>query len=87
MPMSDSVARYALNAGVRSTGFRFLERREASEGRIQERIAKAQTTLLREFRKLALTTEMRLRTNEFSVSGLTERMAMLETRMSDLERK
>ncbi len=54
---------------------------------IFEQIEKVETTLLKEFRKYAIRAEARLRVNEVTASGLTERMAFLEERVSYLEEK
>lgn len=58
-----------------------------SETRLLERIEKTETTLLREFRKWAVSFESRFRANETLVGGFSERMASLEDRVSDLERQ
>lgn len=56
------------------------------ETRLLERIEKTETTLLREFRKWAVSFESRFRASETLVGGFSERMASLEERVSDLER-
>jgi hypothetical protein len=58
-----------------------------AEIRLLERLEKVETTLLKEFRKWATITEVRLRTSEVSTHGLTERVASLESRVSDLEQR
>ena len=57
------------------------------ETRLLERIEKTETTLLREFRKWAVSFESRFRANETLVTGFSERMAALEERMTDIERR
>jgi hypothetical protein len=52
-----------------------------------ERIEKVETTLLREFRKWAVSFESRFRANEALVTGFSERMAGLEERVTDIERR
>jgi hypothetical protein len=58
---------------------------EALETRILERIERSETTLLREFRKWAVSFESRFRANQVLVEGFSERMVSLEERVSDLE--
>ncbi|HTD56025.1 MAG TPA: hypothetical protein VK670_11630 [Silvibacterium sp.] len=50
-----------------------------------ERIEKVETTLLKEFRKWAISFESRFRANEVLVGGFNERMISLEERVTDLE--
>jgi hypothetical protein len=52
-----------------------------------ERIEKVETTLLREFRKWAVSFESRFRANEVLIGGFSERLASLEERVSDIERR
>lgn len=52
-----------------------------------ERIEKTETTLLREFRKWAISFESRFRSNEVLVGGFNERLIALEERVSDIEGK
>ncbi len=52
-----------------------------------ERIGKTETTLLREFRKWAISFESRFRANEILVGGFNERLIALEERIGDIERK
>ena len=52
-----------------------------------ERLEKTETTLLREFRKWAISFESRFRANDILVMGFSERMVSLEERVSDLERR
>jgi len=52
-----------------------------------ERIERSETTLLREFRKWAISFESRFRANQTLVDGFSERMVSLEERVSDLERR
>ena len=58
---------------------------ETLETRLLERIEKTETTLLREFRKWAVSFESRFRANEILVSGFSERMVSLEERVGSLE--
>ncbi len=60
---------------------------EALENRLLERIERSETTLLREFRKWAISFESRFRANQVLVDGFSERMVSLEERVSDLERR
>lgn len=60
---------------------------EAAEERLLERIEKTETTLLREFRKRAVSFESRFRANEVLVGGFSERLIALEERVSDIEGK
>jgi hypothetical protein len=57
----------------------------ALETRLLERVEKTETTLLREFRKWAISFESRFRANEILVSGFSERMVSLEERVTGLE--
>ena len=52
-----------------------------------ERIEKTETTLLREFRKWAVSFESRFRANEILVGGFNERLIAVEERLSDIEGK
>lgn len=52
-----------------------------------ERIEKAETTLLKEFRKWAAPIDASLRVNKAYSLGFDERLASLEERVSDLEGK
>jgi len=57
----------------------------ALEIRLLEGIEKSETTLLREFRKWAISFESRFRANQTLVEGFSDRMVSLEERVSDLE--
>ena len=57
------------------------------ETRLLERIERTETTLLREFRKWAVSFESRFRANEILVGGFSERMASLEERVGGLEQR
>jgi hypothetical protein len=57
----------------------------AQEIRLLERLEKTETTLLREFRKWAISFESRFRSTEVLVTGFSERLASLEERVSDIE--
>ena len=59
----------------------------ALETRLLERVEKTETTLLREFRKWAVSFESRFRANEILVGGFNERMIALEERVGDLEHR
>jgi hypothetical protein len=54
---------------------------------VLERIEKTETTLLREFRKWAVSFESRFRANEILVGGFNERLIAVEERLSDIEGK
>ncbi len=54
---------------------------------IAERNEKMETTLLTEFRKYAVASEARLRVAEITGFGLMERMAAVEERVRELERR
>lgn len=60
---------------------------DSLEERLLERIEKTETTLLREFRKWAVSFESRFRANEILVGGFSERLIALEERVSDIEGK
>ncbi len=60
---------------------------DASRTELLERIEKVETTLLREFRKWAVSFESRFRANEVLVGGFSERLVSLEERVSDIERR
>ncbi len=60
---------------------------EALQVALLERIEKTETTLLREFRKWAISFESRFRANEVLVGGFNERLIALEERLGDVERK
>jgi hypothetical protein len=57
------------------------------EVKFLERIEKTETTLLREFRKWAVSFESRFRANEILVGGFSERMVSLEERVGSLEQR
>lgn len=57
------------------------------EGRLLECVEKVETTLLREFRKWAISFESRFRANEVLVGGFSDRLTSLEERVSDLEQR
>jgi hypothetical protein len=63
------------------------QRLDSLEERLLERIEKTETTLLREFRKWAVSFESRFRANEILVGGFSERLIALEERVSDIEGK
>ena len=52
-----------------------------------ERIEKTETTLLKAFRKRAISFESRFRANEVLVGGFNERLMALEERVSDIAGK
>jgi len=60
---------------------------EALQVTLLERIEKIETTLLREFRKWAISFESRFRANEVLVGGFNERLIALEERLGDIERQ
>ena len=60
---------------------------EVLETRLLERIEKTETTLLREFRRWAISFETRFRANEILVGGFNERLIALEERITGLERQ
>ncbi|MBV8115086.1 MAG: hypothetical protein JO300_10115 [Silvibacterium sp.] len=57
----------------------------APGSRMLERLDKLEATLLKEFRKWAVSFESRFRANEVLVGGFNERMISLEERVTDLE--
>lgn len=59
----------------------------ALETRLLERVEKTETTLLKEFRKWAISFESRFRANEILVGGFNERTISLEERVSTLEQR
>ena len=60
---------------------------EAIEARINARIEKTETTLLRAFHGWSRSMEIRVRHSSSSVAGFDERLALAEERISDLERR
>lgn len=60
---------------------------ESLATKLLERIEKTETTLLREFRKWAVSFESRFRANEILVGGFSERMVSLEERVGSLEQR
>ena len=76
MPNENLVTKADLQAGL-----------EATQEMLLERIEKTETTLLREFRKWAISFESRFRANEVLVGGFNERLIALEERVSDIEGK
>jgi hypothetical protein len=58
---------------------------DAKGTELLERIEKVETTLLREFRKWAVSFESRFRSNEVLIGGFNERLVSLEERVSDIE--
>jgi len=60
---------------------------DAKGTELLERIEKVETTLLREFRKWAVSFESRFRANEVLIGGFNERLVSLEERVSDIERR
>ena len=76
MPDENLVTKADLQAGL-----------EATQEMLLERIEKTETTLLREFRKWAISFESRFRANEILVGGFNERLIALEERVGDIEGK
>jgi hypothetical protein len=60
---------------------------ESQETRVLERIEKTETTLLKEFRKWAISFESKFKANEALIVGFSERLTSVEERLSDLEQK
>lgn len=60
---------------------------DASPTELLERIERVETTLLREFRKWAVSFERRFGANEVLIGGFNERLVSLEERVSDIERR
>ena len=60
---------------------------DAKGTELLERIEKVETTLLREFRKWAVSFESRFRSNEVPIGGFNERLVSLEERVTDIERR
>jgi hypothetical protein len=60
---------------------------DAKGTELLKRIERVETTLLREFRKWAVSFESRFRANEVLVGGFSERLVSLEERVSDIERR
>lgn len=60
---------------------------DAFETKILERIERTETTLLKEFRKWAVSFESGFRANEILVGGFNERMISLEERVGSLEQR
>ncbi len=60
---------------------------EFLKNELLERIKRSETTLLREFRKWAISFDSRFHANQTLVEGFSERMVSLEERVSDLERR
>ena len=60
---------------------------DAKGTELLERIERVETTLLREFRKWAVSFESRFRSNEVLIGGFNERLVSLEERVSDIERR
>ncbi len=58
---------------------------DAKGTELLERIEKVETTLLREFRKWAVSFESRFRSNEVLTGCFNERLVSLEERVSDIE--
>jgi len=52
-----------------------------------ERLEKSETTLLREFRKWAISFESKFRASDALVTGFSERVTSLEERVGDLEHR
>ena len=59
---------------------------EHSQNVMLELLEKTETTLLKEFRKWAISFESRFRANEVLVGGFNERLIALEGRLSEIER-
>ena len=57
------------------------------EMRMLERLEKTATTLLREFRKWAISFKSKFRASDALVVGFSERVTSLEERVSDLEHR
>ena len=77
-PVTTAEVNAALNAALRKQGDEIVEH-------LLERIEKTETTLLKEFRKWAVSFESRFRANEVLVSGFSERLVSLEERVTELE--
>ena len=85
--MSDPVTKDDLNALESRLREDIKEDMNALEVRMLERLEKSETTLLKEFRKWAISFESRFRANEVLVGGFNERVISLEERVTDLESK
>jgi hypothetical protein len=59
----------------------------ALEERLAQRIEKSETSLLTAFHGCARTMEIRSRGTNVAVTGFDERLALLEDRVSELERR
>jgi hypothetical protein len=66
---------------------RMLDHIERIRLGLSEQNEKTETTLLREFRKWAISFESRFKANDTLVVGFNERLISVEERLSDLERK
>ena len=55
--------------------------------RMLGRLEKSETTLLKEFRKWAISFESKFRASDALVTGFSERVASLEERVSELEHR
>jgi len=77
VPDENLVTKADLQAGLEATQEMLLERIDP----------KTETTLLREFRKWAVSFESRFRANEVLVGGFNERLIALEERVGDIEGK
>ncbi len=66
---------------------RMLDHVERIRLGLSEQNEKTETTLLKEFRKWAISFESRFKANDALVVGFNERLISLEERLSDLERK
>ena len=59
----------------------------AMEERLEQRIEKSETALLKAFHNWARSMEIRVRHSTNAVSDFDERLALTEERLSELERK
>jgi hypothetical protein len=60
---------------------------EAMENRLQEHTEKIETQLLTQFWKWARTADIKMRQNRGDISLMDERIASVEDRISELERR
>jgi hypothetical protein len=60
---------------------------DALETRLLERVEKVETTLLKEFRKWAISFESRFKSTDALVVGFNERVVSLEERVMELEQR
>jgi hypothetical protein len=86
--MSESpITRSEVKAELAGLETRLLDHSHRVRLELLERTEKVETTLLKEFRKWAISFESRFRANDALIVGFNERLISVEERLSELEQR